>query len=352
MKTIHARNVHQALPEALRELRRVGIRSESRNGPVLVHPDPVTTVYHAPWERVLFWPERDANPFFHLMESIWMMAGRDDVDWLVQFNKRMAEFSDDGTSFNGAYGHRWRHHFGVTDLRLDQLPIIIGNLTGNPECRRQVLGIWDPEEDLGTDSKDIPCNTQAMFQVRNGVLDMLVTNRSNDILWGCYGANAVHFSLLHEFISRAVGVPQGRYFQTSFNWHGYTETIPEEKFQRLIGLANNATFSPLGNECPYTQEEVRAFPILSGGEHWTDWLREASRFIELGSSADYSCLFFQQVAVPMLRTWVTMKKVVSKPERWARAQEAAMWIGASDWRKACLEWLQRRIEAWNEKQEG
>jgi hypothetical protein len=46
---------------------------------VLVSQTPVVTCYSAPTQRVLFSPMRDANPFFHLMEALWMLAGRDDV---------------------------------------------------------------------------------------------------------------------------------------------------------------------------------------------------------------------------------------------------------------------------------
>ncbi len=81
MNVISVRNVHEALPEALRFLRQTGVPRDSRNGAVLQAPCPVTTVYRRPDERVLFWPERDANPFFHFMESLWMLAGRNDVAW-------------------------------------------------------------------------------------------------------------------------------------------------------------------------------------------------------------------------------------------------------------------------------
>ena len=73
MKVIRARNVHEALPEAVRYLALYGVEAESRNGKVLLAPEPVTTVYERPKERVLFWPQRDANPFFHFYEGLWML---------------------------------------------------------------------------------------------------------------------------------------------------------------------------------------------------------------------------------------------------------------------------------------
>jgi len=98
----------------------------SRVGEVYEFPEAVATDYWKPWERVLFDPARNANPFFHIFESMWMLAGRNDVDWVAKFNPRMREFSDDGKIQHGAYGYRWRYAFdldgGAEDDFADQLP--------------------------------------------------------------------------------------------------------------------------------------------------------------------------------------------------------------------------------------
>ena len=85
-----------------------GIWQESRSGKVIEYPEPVMTTYKRPEERVLFYPSRDANPFFHLFEALWMLAGKNDLEYVSRFNSRMKDFSDDGKILNGAYGHRWR----------------------------------------------------------------------------------------------------------------------------------------------------------------------------------------------------------------------------------------------------
>ena len=85
MHVINARNVNSAYPQALHYIAIAGDRVASRNGPVLRAPEPVSTVYAKPWERVLFDPQRDANPFFHLFESLWMLDGRNDVATLTSW---------------------------------------------------------------------------------------------------------------------------------------------------------------------------------------------------------------------------------------------------------------------------
>ena len=102
MQVIEVRNVHDALLRGLELLEVHGITRDSRNGPVRESECPVTTVYHRPQERVLFWEQRDANPFFHFMESLWMLGGRHDLDYVYQFNKGMKRYSDDGKTLWGA----------------------------------------------------------------------------------------------------------------------------------------------------------------------------------------------------------------------------------------------------------
>ena len=104
--------------------------------------------------------------FFHLMESLWMLAGRNDVEWISKYNKKISEYSDDGKTFHGAYGHRWRNHFsGGPNKIKDQLDQVMIRLHKFPNDRRCVVSMWDPNIDLVMENKgkDYPCNTQIFF---------------------------------------------------------------------------------------------------------------------------------------------------------------------------------------------
>lgn len=232
MRVLNVRNVNEALPRAVRLLVDEGVPRPSRYGDVLQAPFSVTTVYDKPCERVLFSPERDANPFFHFYEMLWMIDGRNDVAGPARYAKRMATFSDNGETFHGAYGHRWAHAFGT-----DQLTTIINALAADKNDRRCVLQMWDTRLDLGKKGKDFPCNTLATFQVdANDQMHMVVFCRSNDIVWGAYGANAVHFSFLLEYVAKASGYSVGTYSQVSVNWHAYVhvfETVSHLRPDRM-----------------------------------------------------------------------------------------------------------------------
>ncbi len=351
MHVLKARNVHCALPEAVRYLHRVGVSRNSRNGEVLQAPWPVTTVYENPRERVMFWPQRDANPFFHFYEGLWMLGGRQDVASLVQFVQQIQEYSDDGEVFHGAYGYRWRKHFGGCNINSDQLQQIAGTLRKDPTCRRQVLQMWDVDNDLFDQigKKDKPCNLVVTFQVNSGALDMVVFNRSNDIVWGCYGANAVHFSMLLEYMCAATQLPMGTYTQISVNWHAYTATLDKVRaLEEHCGDAYERLYGMAGPPNPYQGENCVA-PYTMINTDIPTWERNLQMFLDEGSNAmGYTDPFFRCVAVPILVTHQKYKNVEG-PARFEAALQACSHIKATDWRYAIQQWLERRLEIHNKR---
>lgn len=335
MILIKARNVHQALPIALGMLYQEGVHRETRNGPVLMFPEPVTTVYEQPEERVLFWAQRDANPFFHLVESLWMLGGRNDVAYVTDYVKRMADFSDDGKVFHGAYGFRWREHFGI-----DQLSVITDALRKNPDDRRQVLSMWDAEADLGRVGKDLPCNLQTTFQVNvDGKLDMMVTNRSNDMVWGAYGANAVHFSMLHEYVARSIGREVGKYWQVSANFHAYLNTYEQVEELAALAPSMHGPGRSLEMRDPYLCGETSPFPIMNGSQ--AEWDVELGMFLNDPLRFSFNEPFFEMVAKPMYEAHEAYKRTKGG-DRYDNALVCLEKVAASDWQMAAIEWIERR----------
>lgn len=318
------RNVNEALSEALWKLKVMGVESPSRNGPVLAFPEPVTTVYNRPKERVLFWEARDANPIFHLMESIWMLSGRNDIAFPAMFNLRIGQYSDDGQVFNAAYGYRWRRHFGI-----DQVTQVIELLRRDPDTRQAVIQMWDPA-DLTKVTKDKACNTQIFFDIRMGQLNMTVLCRSNDIWYGAYGANAVHFSFLMELVAGALGVPVGLYRQYSHNLHLYTELYDAKKY--LESPPNCLDYDGYWNG-------VTSRDIMDNG-NYSRFLSDCEQFCEDPFRyRRYYHRFFEEVAYPMAMVSKSRKDKLSTGQYWAER------IEAEDWKLATLQWIARREKA-------
>src|SRR5690606_25799426 len=74
----HVRNVNEAFAELMRLAGNPSIwrKVSPRGMETLEFRGTFITEYSHPQERVLFSAVRDANPFFHFMESLWIMAGR------------------------------------------------------------------------------------------------------------------------------------------------------------------------------------------------------------------------------------------------------------------------------------
>ena len=242
MKVIEATNINDALVQGIDLLVKHGMRRDSRNGATLEIQEPVTTVFRRPWNHVLLNPARDANPFFHLMESLWILAGREDVAFVSEFNSNISNYSDDGIVFNAAYGYRLRN--GVINAHLDQLQQAIDILRTDPNSRQVVCQIWDEDDLYDPITKDKACNLEILFKIRTvdeaPKLCMTVYNRSNDIIWGLYGANVVQFSMIQEYVSAHLGILMGPYTHVSDSFHAYTEGKGGEVFQATYkDLYNN-----------------------------------------------------------------------------------------------------------------
>ncbi len=328
MHTLRARNVNDAYAQFFSLVDSYAMRDQplpSRNGIVYRFPSPLATVFERPWERVLIDADRNANPFFHLMESLWMLLGRRDVKTISYFNTKMVEYSDDKTNFNAAYGHRWREYFGY-----DQLTEIIKILREDPWSRRAVLGMWDPSRDLiNTASLDLPCNLCVKFFVRletanapRLTLDMVVMNRSNDMIWGAYGANSVHMSVLQEYVAKGTNMAMGQYTQFSADAHVYADM-----FDKLVDPRDKEDSPDL---YPYsTQPIVEDFGSFDA-ELATFWERTYS------AKTQWSNHFLCDTAHYVRTAWDAYQM-----DQLDDAIAFTESIEAADWRFACSEWLQR-----------
>lgn len=325
---IIASNAPDAYVESFWTIKAHGREEQSRAGPVLSIPTPVVLEIDRPWERVITDPIRNANPFFHVMETIWMLAGDDRVGFPAKFNSTYVNYAEPDGVVHGAYGKRWRDHFPVHEngsYRIDQIQTAIVELRKNPLSRQVVLGMWDPTQDLGATVRDRPCNTHIYFRAHDGVdervLDMAVCNRSNDLLWGMLGANVVHMTYLHELVAHGAGMAVGKYRVFTNNLHVYTENDVTKNFLK----------GPVRHDV-YTTCDSR--PLLDIRESVADFLEDCENFIKEGST--FKTAWMHSVAVPMYKAYMQRVNKTGDGLRYAEA------IEAEDWRFACVEWIKRK----------
>lgn len=251
------RNLTDALIGSLRLLLTEGSTVPSRNGEtkeLYCHQVRISN----PTERVLVTPHRGANIFAQLAEAMWVMGGRNDVEFLSRYLPRAKDFSDDGLVWRGGYGPRLRKWArstpdltaysaaspaGDPTLYVDQIEECVKILCEDLPSRRAVMVIFDPGLDF-VQSKDIPCNNWLHFLVRDGKLNLTVGVRSNDAIWGFSGINVFEWSILQQMMAHWIGVEVGMMAYTASSFHLYDYHY--EKAEKMVANAKSKTMYDFG----------------------------------------------------------------------------------------------------------
>ena len=202
-------------PQLVDEIITKGEKVNTRNGySIELHPS--FNEFHNIRQRYISTKGRMINLPFALAETVWILSGDNSVERVGFYNSRIADIaSDNGVDFNAAYGHRIRHEFGI-----DQLKDVLLKL--KDKNTRQALFIYSsPKGDASyVETKDRACNISSMFLIRNGVLNLTQTIRSNDVILGL-PYNLVQFTTLQEVIAEVIGVYPGTFYHLANSLHLY-----------------------------------------------------------------------------------------------------------------------------------
>jgi thymidylate synthase len=141
----------------------------------------------------------------------WYLSGNRDVSEIKKEAKIWDKMHNGDNLVNSNYGYQWN--------RNNQIDFIVKELTENPNSRRAVLTIYDGKEH-GLHSFDTPCTLNIVFNITNGLLNMSVLMRSNDLIYG-FCNDQYCFSKLQELISLKLKVNIGWYYHFVNNFHIY-----------------------------------------------------------------------------------------------------------------------------------
>jgi hypothetical protein len=209
---------------------------------------------------------------------------------------------------------------------------------------------------IGTGVVTHNCNTHAYLRINRGpvdhtgdhtedVLDFTVCSRSHDVIWGLYGANAVHFSVLQEYLAARLDVGVGTMTTLSNNYHLYESALgqlagragaPPGHSQFLLALADER----------YSDGTCSPMPLVHDAESFDAELRLLLIAYEL-----YDTLSGRGAAEAIERMQTLNNKFLGMtvwPALMAHRNRRGRWHGwarmiqATDWRLACTEWLERR----------
>lgn len=185
---------------------------------------------------VLTVKDRSLSYRFMAAEAFWILSGDDTVAGIAPWNSRIAEFSDNGETFFGAYGPKI----------VSQLDYVVEKLVADPDSRQAGLTIW---RECPPQTKDVPCTVAVFANIRQGKLNIHVFMRSSDV-WLGLPYDAFNFSMLGHLIcaklnNKAINgtVEPGTLFLTAASSHLYE---PNWEDARLCA----GGLHPVGAETP------------------------------------------------------------------------------------------------------
>lgn len=148
---------------------------------------------------------------------------------------------------DGTIGQR----YGATVKRYDLINRLIENIKNDPYGRRKVVSLWQ-EFDLAETPGLAPCAFQTIWNVRGEYLDMLLVQRSGDMLTasGPGGINEIQYAALLMMIARHTGYKPGRFSHIVAN---------EQIYDRHMHAANQmlSQYSARDQEEMYMEIELR-----------------------------------------------------------------------------------------------
>lgn len=206
------RNAGDAFVTELREIREAGDLVQVRGSSTQERRSRLLTLQR-PLERCIVLPRRHNDIFAIAAETVWVLAGRNDLAFLRAYLPRADDFSDDGTTWRAGYGPRLRAWHGV-----DQIGQSLSILRRDGSSRQAVISLFDPALDFVV-SRDIPCTNWLHFLLRDGRLDLHIAMRSNDIWWGLSAINLFEWSVLLEMMAHWLDADVGQlhYFASSLH---------------------------------------------------------------------------------------------------------------------------------------
>ena len=172
-----------------------------------------------PKDRKIINRERNWSEEYAEAEWQWYLSGDPKISKLgdiygkiPEIWKRMA--NPDG-EVNSNYGYQWE--------RNAQLDMIVEMLKHNKDTRQACVSIYDGKE-ITDYAFDTPCTYAVQFTIVHERLDMCVTMRSNDLLYG-FCNYQYQFSKLQEMVSKRLKIETGVYYHFAHNMHLYNDKI-------------------------------------------------------------------------------------------------------------------------------
>lgn len=157
-------------------------------------------------------------------------GGTDDKDtWVQKVRDGIENYGDCGA----IYGHQWCNF----DDNFNQLQYVIESIKSAPNSRYHIMSIWNPVDFLQKRNSALPtCHLTYQFSVRGEYLDMVLVQRSCDMLLG------VPFDVLSGSLFLTLMANHTGYKPGVFNWVGHSCHIYENHVDQALTIISRIPY--------------------------------------------------------------------------------------------------------------
>lgn len=190
-------------------------------------------------------------PISTLRKQAWKTGIREIFTIYIKPTNVLSEMADMKVTWwdpwdigDGTIGQR----YGATVKRYDLLNNLIADIKKDPYGRRKIISLWQ-EADLRETPGLAPCAFLTIWNVRGKYLDMVMVQRSGDMLTasGAGGINEIQYAALLLMVSRATGYEAGVFTHFVANEQIYDRHI--DNANELLRRADEAgVMAPVSSE--------------------------------------------------------------------------------------------------------
>lgn len=214
----HVDDITSAWESWYKMLSEQGDNISSRDGEVIGEILNAVTVLRNPINNILESDIRKLSMKYAVGELLWYISANPKLSEIQKYTTGWNKLSDDGINVNSNYGYCIKEKYGF-----DQFDYIINELKSNPNSRRAVVHIKEPNN---KDSKDVNCTVCLQFFIRDNKLYMTTYMRSNDI-WLGFPYDVFQFTNLQILLSMILGLELGTYTHVVGSLHLYKRNFKE-----------------------------------------------------------------------------------------------------------------------------
>lgn len=170
-------------------------------------------------------------PILTLRRTYWKSA-LDELLWIWQKKSNNIhdlkshiwdQWADDTGSIGKAYGYQLGIKHKYKEGEFDQVDRVLFDLKNNPNSRRIITNIYN-HADL-SEMRLYPCAYSVTFSVKDGKLNAILNQRSNDFL-AANNWNVVQYALLVHIFAKVSGLKVGELVHVIADAHIYDRHIP------------------------------------------------------------------------------------------------------------------------------